>query len=85
MEIFVDVKFVPARTGKTPPVRVDTNYDLKTAQVCFFLDIIVPFCLKITAEHRHSWLTINYTIVNSSEEVLEMSDKQVNSFSSDGG
>ena len=53
MEIFVDVKFVPARTGKTPPVRVDTNYDLKTAQVCFFLDIIVPFCLKITAEHRH--------------------------------
>ena len=34
MEIFVDVKLVPARAGKTRPVRVDTNYDLKTAQVC---------------------------------------------------
>ena len=34
MEIFVDVNFVPARTGKTPPVRVDMSYDLKTAQVC---------------------------------------------------
>ena len=34
MEIFVGVNFVPARTGKTPPVRVDMSYDLKTAQVC---------------------------------------------------
>ena len=51
----------------------------------FFVGIIVPFCRKITAEHRHWWLTLNYIIVNSSEEVLEMSDKQANSFSSDGG
>ena len=51
----------------------------------FFVGIIVPFCRKVTAEHRHWWLTLNYIIVNSSEEVLEMSDKQANSFSSDGG
>ena len=44
-----------------------------------------PFLFVLKLPLKHWWLTNNYTIIDSSGEVLEMSDKQANSFSSDGG